>query len=198
MYILRSINKLCKPKKNTCMLNYRPYNLCRRIGVSYKDVPDVDASENLFYIYYLGRYNNKAIYHYGETLNLYNVEFDLCKKLPYYKNLISIPTDYHTDGNEKFANFLKQNKLNSVFSFGIENIFNTSDNVDIDMILASVSEIFKEVEIVLNFIFFNYIYMMTFMIIILMSIHINTIAIFTNWCKYIQTNYNLVFPYFIT
>lgn len=148
MFTSRSINKLCKPQKNTCMLNYRPYNSIRRIGVSYKDLPDIDASENMFYIYYLGRYNNKAIYHYGETLNLYNVEFNLCKKLPLYKKLLSIPIDYHGDGKEKFDNFLKQNKLNSILSLSnIENIFITSDDVDIDTILLSVSEIFKEVEV---------------------------------------------------
>jgi hypothetical protein len=38
-----------------------------------------------FYIYYLGNYNNIPVYHYGESCDLIETEFNLKKQLPYYQ-----------------------------------------------------------------------------------------------------------------
>ncbi len=125
---------------------------CKIICNNYKDIPCSDTSENVFYIYYLGRYNNTHTYHYGETNDIYSIEFNLSKKLPMYKKITSIPVDSHIDGYDNFYKFLKKynltNKFPNKFSIDIENIFTTNDNVGIDEILSFVAETFNEVETV--------------------------------------------------
>ncbi len=111
----------------------------------FRDRINIDTAENSFYIYSLGRYDNKHFYHYGDTSDLYNVEFDLSKHLPYYKKIIAHPIDYHLDGKEKFTLFLKQNKLLSSLPCGnFENIFTTNEELDIESVLSIASELFKE------------------------------------------------------
>lgn len=39
----------------------------------------LDNSENVFYIYYIGRYDEEPIFHYGITPDLYSREFELRK-----------------------------------------------------------------------------------------------------------------------
>jgi hypothetical protein len=39
-----------------------------------------DLNENMFYIYYVGRYNSELIYHYGTSCDLVATEFQLHKK----------------------------------------------------------------------------------------------------------------------
>ncbi len=147
------INTLIHHKKYEKQKKHNFKTACKIICNNYKDIPCSDTSENVFYIYYLGRYNNTHTYHYGETNDIYSIEFNLSKKLPMYKKLTNIPVDSHIDGYDNFSKFLKKNNLITnnfltKFPIDIENIFTTNDNVSIDEILSFVTETFNEVETV--------------------------------------------------
>lgn len=116
---------------------------------SYKDIVSLDYSEKVFYIYSLGRYHNKPLYHYGETLNPETLEFELAKTLPYYKKIVHVPVDTCVDGKDKFELFVKKNELSTQlplrFSNGILiDVIQTTDDYDIKRILDEVHLAFKQ------------------------------------------------------
>lgn len=121
-------------------------DLKKKIKCVYKDIPNLDSSENIFYIYYLGRYNNKHTYHYGETHDICNIDFELAKKVPLYNKLIYVPINHHVDGYDKFLKFIQENKMVLSLPLDIDNVFITNDQSSINDVLLFVSDIFKEVE----------------------------------------------------
>ena len=95
-----------------------PLNLKRRhlcIPKTYKDRVDVfDTSNNTFFLYKIGRYNNKQTYLYGETSDITIIEFTLHKTLPYYECIINEPIEYHVTRLTLFDKYINNYKINSL------------------------------------------------------------------------------------
>lgn len=117
---------------------------------SYFDRVQYETHNSIFYIYYLGRYNNKSIFHYGETQDLYGKEFLLKQKLPIYNKLKAIPIEHNVYGKEKFDNYLKTNKLRIIFPIDdLKDLecFTTSSQTNIKDILLTLNNLYKDVSV---------------------------------------------------
>lgn len=130
------------------MLNKQKMNLMysRRkvITRNYYDRVNEDMSNKSFFIYDLGKYNNKNLYYYGETMDITQTEFILKKTLPLYKIIYSAPVDANIDGYNKFNKLIKDHKsklpLKNCSSW---DIFQTEN---IDYILDAINVIFNNYE----------------------------------------------------
>ena len=72
----------------------RPTCCFHKVGHSYMDHVDYTSAHNrMFYVYFLGNFQNTPIYCYGETDNPDSVEFTLKRTLPMYKNIVLEPTE---------------------------------------------------------------------------------------------------------
>ncbi len=122
-------NKRSLQTKRHCFLQNRDYN------------------ENMFYIYYLGRYRNKPIYTYGETTMIETVEFTLHKNLPFVKKITTHPVDHIVYGKRKFEDFIKNEKLEidcpvKGIELQSEDFFTTSAEWSISLIKDITDELF--------------------------------------------------------
>jgi hypothetical protein len=109
---------------------------------SYHDKVSITNHNNVFYIYYLGRYNNIPMYHYGETNDIYTSEYKLKKTLPYYKKIKCIPVEDNINGIIKFKKFIEKNKI--VFTLDEDlDVFTTIDDFNIDDILTFSDKIYS-------------------------------------------------------
>lgn len=71
----------------------------------YNDRVSIDTSNKMFYIYDLGRYNNKHFYHFGECQDIYESEFNLKRSLPLYECKLSMPVNY-INGLKMFETYI--------------------------------------------------------------------------------------------
>lgn len=117
---------------------------------SYKDRVDMDTSNRMFYIYYLGRYSNKPIFHYGETMDTSLVEFHLRKKVPIYQKKFYVPVEDRVYGKTQFEKYLKKNNLMTTLPvYGMENLdyFTTNDRIKFHNVLSELYYIFQIIEV---------------------------------------------------
>lgn len=106
------------------------------ITKSYQDRANYDANNNVFYIYYLGKYNNKKTYCYGETNDINIVELKLKQTLPIYKLVKTISNEDKIYDKNKFEKLIKNNRIDfpikelnkdlNFFYLDNENLFKTS------------------------------------------------------------------------
>ncbi len=80
------------------------------IKCSYYDSISYNMHNRMFYIYYLGHYYNKKIYHYGETDDIYMTEYKIKKTFPIYDNIICIPVEDVVYGINDFEIFISKYK----------------------------------------------------------------------------------------
>lgn len=83
------------------------YKQLKTINKSYKDKVDYFTCHKIFFIFDIGRYHNKRLYHYGETIDIDLTEYKLKKNLPYYKKIIDIPINNCINGFEKIENLIE-------------------------------------------------------------------------------------------
>lgn len=139
---LRLYNKLC--------LHQHKKKIVQRPSSSYHDRIDTDNTNRIFYIYYLGRYHNAPIYHYGECMDLDVIEFTLKKTIPFYEKVLYIPMDHHFMGKDKFDFFVNKHNLRieiPILNVNLYDIITTSDIIGHDEIVAEVYNIFKTLEV---------------------------------------------------
>lgn len=105
----------------------------------------INANENIFYVYFLGRYNNKPFFHYGQSTDISSVEFNIKKSLPYYDRIIYNPVDHNVCSYNYFDNYLSQKKLKSKLPL-INNdldVFTVDENTDFTQIEEIINNLFK-------------------------------------------------------
>lgn len=112
----------------------------------YKDKVDYyDNSNRVFYLYNLGRYHNKYLYHYGTTNDIDLVEYNLRKNIPFYERIIYTPIEDYTYGPKLFDDFIENENLKSTLPIdGLKYLdIICSKNENVDLILDKINEIFK-------------------------------------------------------
>jgi hypothetical protein len=122
------------------MLRTRQSTICR----SYLDrVDHISTHNKIFFVFDLGRYNNKRIYHFGESPDFYLTEFQIHKSFPVCKPIIIEPA---TDPNmvQKILAVIP-NKVSMPFvpdDFHGEPNFFTCDNID--LVIAKIQDLTKK------------------------------------------------------
>lgn len=81
-----------------------------RLRSSYHDNVQTDMSNRVFYIYHLGRFNNRHIYHYGEASDAYEVAFRVHRTLPFYKRILCIPAEEAPCGLSRFDSLVQRQR----------------------------------------------------------------------------------------
>jgi hypothetical protein len=117
---------------------------------SYKDRVDMDTSNRVFFIYYLGRYSNKPIFHYGETMDTSLVEFYLRKKVPIYQKKFYVPVEDHIYGKHQFDKYVKTNNLvTKIPVYGMEKLdyFTTNNKIKFQNVMCELYNIFQIIEV---------------------------------------------------
>lgn len=102
-----------------------------------------DMSNRVFYVYSLGRFHNTPMYHYGETSDIDLVEFEMKKRVPYYKRVIYVPLD--EDANDSLRDIIKQKEKVSIPVTGMEtwNAF-TAESIDDMLQIVEESHNFQD------------------------------------------------------
>lgn len=111
--------------------------------ISYNDSINPTSHENMFYIFYIGRYLSKPLYIFGETNDIYSTECYINNTLPYYKLVKTIPIEDNVSSLQKFNDFIECNKTEiPINNVGIDNVFTLDNNINIDMVLLKVDILF--------------------------------------------------------
>lgn len=74
---------------------------------AYSDRVCADMSNRVFYVYYLGRFNNRPLYHYGESHDAYDAHFRVHRSVPFCKRIVCIPVEDNTGGLQVFEDRVK-------------------------------------------------------------------------------------------
>lgn len=113
------------------------------IAKSYMDRVSVyDAHNRVFYIYFLGHYQNQPIFHFGETNDLDATEFFMKSSLPFYELQLYIPIDHEHHAFTHFQDFIQD----EIIKFPVHNLEHldtfSPSRYDIKTILEKVNEIY--------------------------------------------------------
>lgn len=103
-----------------------------------------DTHNRVFYIYFLGFFNNRPIYHFGETNDLDANELLIRSQLPFYERILYIPTDSHHNALREFIEYI-QNYRTTLPVHNLEHLdaFTTTDiDNGIDAILQKVDNLY--------------------------------------------------------
>lgn len=135
-------------KCNTRFLPKRTVKRPCMTTAPYADRVSNDNSERVFFIYYLGCFDNVPMYHFGETGDMYNKELAIKAKLPFYTRVFTSPIDYRMDGIEDFRSFL--NKHNMTVSLPVHGMdtfecFQVHAHMNIDDTLDMATCLFSDV-----------------------------------------------------
>ncbi len=120
---------------NKLIINNRKNIICQ----SYYDRVSYDANNNIFYIYYLGKYNNRKTYCYGETNDISIIELKLKQSLPIYKLIRTISKEDKIYDKNNFEKIIKNNKID----FPIKEL-----NNDLSFFYLDNENLFKKVMVV--------------------------------------------------
>lgn len=108
------------------------------------DCPSVyDAHNRVFYLFYLGRYHNSPIYHYGETNDIDVIEFYIQSQLPFYQRIMYIPIDTELDALYAFDKYIQpdQSKL-PIESLQHLAVFSPS-SFELEKIIQKIEELYR-------------------------------------------------------
>jgi hypothetical protein len=75
--------------------------ICRS---TYHDRCHWDTTERVFYIYKIGRFHNKVLYHYGETTDIYASELKIMGNLPFRERILVVSQE---DYQKEIKGFLR-------------------------------------------------------------------------------------------
>lgn len=117
---------------------------------SYKDRIQLDNHDMMFYIYYIGRYKNKPIYNYGQTIDIDIVELHLRQNVPIYKKKLHIPVEHHVYGKQMFDDYVKMNEIDTQIPIhGMEHVdaFTTNEKFNYKHVLNEIYNIFQIIEV---------------------------------------------------
>lgn len=67
--------------------------------------------DRIFYIYYLGCFNNTPIYHYGESSDIHHAELKIKKTVPFYERVWYTPLDNNVYMKDEFDEYIKNKKI---------------------------------------------------------------------------------------
>lgn len=84
----------------------------RAISTHYLDrVSEYDAHNRVFYIFYLGCFNNYPIYHYGESYDIDLAELKIKRTLPFYERVYCAPIGHKVNAKHEFDEMIKEKKV---------------------------------------------------------------------------------------
>lgn len=111
---------------------------------SYLDRASIHDTQNrVFYLFYMGRFHNRAMYHYGETNDIAATEFFVKSHVPFYELLLYIPVDTEQDALPKFTEYIQQESTElPVHSLEHLAVFSPS-SLDIEMIVEKIQSLYR-------------------------------------------------------
>jgi hypothetical protein len=136
--------KNIKSKKQTIQRQYTVPKCLQRSRVLSYTVPD--NNEAVFFLYYIGRYNNEPIYKYGVTTEPLELEFRLFSVgISKFMKLKYKLVEHHVYAFEKFHSEINNLKLNrNLEGYGLtdDNLFALVDNYNFHYISNILDEAF--------------------------------------------------------
>jgi hypothetical protein len=136
--------KNIKIHKKTIQRHYTIPKCLQRSRVLSYTAPD--NNEAVFFLYYIGRYNNEPIYKYGVTTDPLELEFRLFSVgVSRFMKLKYEPVDHHVYAFEKFHSEINNLKLNrNLDHYGLseDNLFALVDNYSFHYISNILDEAF--------------------------------------------------------
>ena len=91
---------------------------CSCLG--YYDRVSIDTHNKVFYIYKLGRYNNKMLYTFGESDDIHATEMRLRSIVPMYEKISVEPVDDDVHKMDKFRDKIKDNVCTFILDESIQ------------------------------------------------------------------------------
>jgi hypothetical protein len=129
--------------KQSNIVSSKTCNRVRGYVHPYWDNAEHNVNDRVFYVFKLGRYNNKMYYHYGETYDIAHVILRLRKHLPYY----ALVAQYPIAGNEQLIDMFRLKLDKFAAKLPLEGELNKwdvvcfeSDDIDEMNILSSTLE----------------------------------------------------------
>lgn len=119
-----------------------------KVRSSYHDNAQTDVSNRVFYIYHLGRFNNRHIYHYGESVDACEVAFRVHRTLPFYKRILCIPTEDAPYGLTRFDSIVQRHRC-TIPVHGLEE-WAAFSGMDPDAAVGIAMEVYKDISGVEN------------------------------------------------
>jgi len=115
----------------------------------YLDQVSLDYNNRSFYIYDIGKFDNTRIYYYGETLDLMNVEFRLCKVLPVYHKVVHVLMDSRVSAKDYFDKYVTKAGIKTTLMLKYSDVetwdaFVTNDDYTLPTILEYVNCVFAQ------------------------------------------------------
>jgi hypothetical protein len=106
----------------------------------------IDNNEASFYLYYIGRYNDKLHYHYGVTYDKTYTELTLMSNgINKFINIYSEPIDHYVYAYDTFKNEVANIGLDTKFSINdkcIDDVFVLKDDYHFNYINSIFCEVF--------------------------------------------------------
>lgn len=111
---------------------------------SYLDrVSIYDTQNRVFYLFYMGKFHNRAMYHYGETNDIAATEFFVKSHLPFYELLMYIPIDTEQNALHRFTEYIQpESTVLPVHSLEHLTVF-TPSSLDIKTIVEKIEELYR-------------------------------------------------------
>lgn len=102
-----------------------------------------DTHNRVFYIFYVGRFHNRPIYHFGETNDIDATEFFVKSNLPFYELVLYLPVDTEQDGLSQFSKYIHQDRVElPVHNMEHLDVFSPSRN-DLETIVKKVEDLYR-------------------------------------------------------
>jgi hypothetical protein len=101
-----------------------------------------DAHNRVFYLFYLGRFQNRPMYHYGETTDIDATEFYIQSQLPFYQRIMYIPIDTKLNAFYEFDEYIQIDHAKlPVQSLQHLAVFSPS-SLEFEMIIQKIDELY--------------------------------------------------------
>jgi hypothetical protein len=94
--------------------------------MGYYDRVSVDTCNKVFYVYKLGRYNNRMLYTFGETYDIHATEFRLRSIVPIYEKCFIQPVEEDMKAYERFVDKVRHKVVPFPLDESIE-VFHTEN-----------------------------------------------------------------------
>ena len=102
-----------------------------------------DTQNRVFYLFYMGRYHNRAMYHYGETNDIDATEFFVKSHVPLYELIMYIPIDTEQGALHQFTDYI-QHESTQLPVHGLEHVAVFSPtSLDIKRIVQKIEELYR-------------------------------------------------------
>lgn len=134
-------------KPHFLAMNPRKFVIARAVPpCPYLDtVCENDTHNNVFYIYYLGNYDNIPVYHYGNTSDISSVELRIKKTLPFYERVTCVPIGHHVIGVDVVTNYITQNATPASINLPRVQEWNAFTTEDLPSVLSLIETTFESI-----------------------------------------------------